>query len=56
MYTAYHYVILVLFTDPLALEQGTLAEISGHHQLMSQSTANAKKDPSCKVCNISVGR
>ncbi|XP_030641139.1 phytanoyl-CoA hydroxylase-interacting protein [Chanos chanos] len=49
-------ILEVLFTEPLSLEQGTLAQISGHHQLMSLSTANAKKDPSCKVCNISVGR
>ncbi|MBN3317480.1 PHYIP protein, partial [Atractosteus spatula] len=51
-----HDVILeVLYTEPVPLEQGILEEISGH-QLMSLSTANAKKDPSCKVCNISVGR
>ncbi|KAG7480682.1 hypothetical protein MATL_G00058850 [Megalops atlanticus] len=49
-------ILEVLFTEPVHLGQGTLVEISGHHQLMSQSTANAKKDPSCKVCNISVGR
>lgn len=49
-------ILEVLFTEPLLLEQGSLAQISGRHQLMSLSTANAKKDPSCKVCNISVGR
>ncbi|KAL7827328.1 hypothetical protein SRHO_G00330460 [Serrasalmus rhombeus] len=49
-------ILEVLYTEPLALDQGTLVQISGHHQLMSLSTANAKKDPSCKVCNISVGR
>ncbi|KAL0979415.1 hypothetical protein UPYG_G00184780 [Umbra pygmaea] len=48
-------ILEVLYTEPIHLEQGTVAEISGHHQ-MSQTTANAKKDPSCKVCNISVGR
>ncbi|MBN3297051.1 phytanoyl-CoA hydroxylase-interacting protein [Amia ocellicauda] len=51
-----HDVILeVLYTEPVALDQGILGEISGH-QLMSQTTADAKKDPSCKLCNISVGR
>ncbi|KAI7797405.1 phytanoyl-CoA hydroxylase-interacting protein [Triplophysa rosa] len=49
-------ILEVLFTEPMCLEQGSLTQISGHHQLMSLSTANAKKDPSCKVCNISVGR
>ncbi|KAM8866784.1 phytanoyl-CoA hydroxylase-interacting protein isoform 1-T2 [Synchiropus picturatus] len=49
-------ILEVLFTDPVHLDQGTLQQISGHHQLMSLTTANAKKDPSCKVCNISVGR
>ncbi|XP_020318737.1 phytanoyl-CoA hydroxylase-interacting protein [Oncorhynchus tshawytscha] len=48
-------ILEVLYTEPLYLEQGSVLEISGHHQ-MSQTTANAKKDPSCKVCNISVGR
>ncbi|XP_048860094.1 phytanoyl-CoA hydroxylase-interacting protein [Brienomyrus brachyistius] len=48
-------ILEVFYTEPLHLDQGTLVEISGH-QLMSLSTANAKKDPSCKVCNISVGR
>ncbi|KAJ1090611.1 hypothetical protein NDU88_003741 [Pleurodeles waltl] len=45
----------VIYTEPVDLAQGELGEISGH-QLMSLSTANAKKDPSCKACNISVGR
>ncbi|XP_059929630.1 phytanoyl-CoA hydroxylase-interacting protein-like [Gadus macrocephalus] len=45
----------VIYTEPLELARGTVAEISGH-QLMSMSTLNAKKDPSCKTCNISVGR
>nr|XP_055023663.1 phytanoyl-CoA hydroxylase-interacting protein [Misgurnus anguillicaudatus]XP_055023664.1 phytanoyl-CoA hydroxylase-interacting protein [Misgurnus anguillicaudatus] len=49
-------ILEVLFTGPLRLEHGSLDQIRGHHQLMSLSTANAKKDPSCKVCNISVGR
>lgn len=49
-------ILEVLYTEPLDLEEGTVAQISGHHQLMSLTTANAKKDPSCKVCNISVGR
>ncbi|KAM6954741.1 phytanoyl-CoA hydroxylase-interacting protein [Aplochiton taeniatus] len=49
-------ILEVLYTEPLHLDQGTVTEISGHHQLMSLTTANAKKDPSCKVCNISVGR
>lgn len=48
-------ILEVLFTEPMCLEHGSLTQISGHHQLMSLSTANAKKDPSCKVCNISVG-
>ncbi|XP_076846335.1 phytanoyl-CoA hydroxylase-interacting protein [Brachyhypopomus gauderio] len=49
-------IIEILYTEPLALDLGTLVEITGHQQLMSLSTANAKKDPSCKVCNINVGR
>ncbi|XP_030214022.1 phytanoyl-CoA hydroxylase-interacting protein [Gadus morhua] len=49
-------ILEVLYTEPLHLETGTVEQISGHHQLMSLTTANAKKDPSCKVCNISVGR
>ncbi|MFT7813484.1 hypothetical protein Z043-121284 [Arapaima gigas] len=49
-------ILEVFYTEPLHLDQGTVTEISGHHQLMSLSTADAKKDPSCKVCNISVGR
>lgn len=49
-------ILEVLFTEPVCLDQGIVEQISGHHQLMSLTTANAKKDPSCKVCNISVGR
>lgn len=48
-------ILEVIFTEPVDLALGTVAEISGH-QLMSLSTVNAKKDPSCKTCNISVGR
>ncbi|XP_051529722.1 phytanoyl-CoA hydroxylase-interacting protein-like isoform X1 [Myxocyprinus asiaticus] len=48
-------ILEVIYTDPVDLSLGTVAEISGH-QLMSLSTVNAKKDPSCKTCNISVGR
>ncbi|KAF4106858.1 phytanoyl-CoA hydroxylase-interacting protein-like isoform X1 [Onychostoma macrolepis] len=48
-------ILEVIYTDPMDLSLGTVAEISGH-QLMSLSTVNAKKDPSCKTCNISVGR
>ncbi|KAJ8248376.1 hypothetical protein GJAV_G00241360 [Gymnothorax javanicus] len=48
-------ILEVIHTEPVDLALGTLAEISGH-QLMSLSTVNAKKDPSCKTCNISVGR
>lgn len=48
-------ILEVIYTDPVDLSWGTVAEIIGH-QLMSLSTANAKKDPSCKTCNISVGR
>ncbi|XP_030631623.1 phytanoyl-CoA hydroxylase-interacting protein-like [Chanos chanos] len=48
-------ILEVIYTDPVDLNLGTVAEISGH-QLMSLSTVNAKKDPSCKTCNISVGR
>ncbi|CAJ0936394.1 unnamed protein product [Ranitomeya imitator] len=48
-------ILEVIYTDPVDLSCGTVAEIIGH-QLMSLSTANAKKDPSCKTCNISVGR
>lgn len=48
-------ILEVIYTDPVDLASGAVAEISGH-QLMSLSTANAKKDPSCKTCNISVGR
>ncbi|KAM4576577.1 phytanoyl-CoA hydroxylase-interacting protein [Odontesthes bonariensis] len=49
-------ILEVLFTEPVHLEGGCVEQISGRHQLMSLTTANAKKDPSCKVCNISVGR
>ncbi|KAM6956735.1 phytanoyl-CoA hydroxylase-interacting protein-like [Aplochiton taeniatus] len=48
-------ILEVIYTEPLELALGAESEISGH-QLMSMSTFNAKKDPSCKVCNISVGR
>ncbi|KAL4640995.1 phytanoyl-CoA hydroxylase-interacting protein-like [Arapaima gigas] len=48
-------ILEVIYTEPVDLALGTVAEISGH-QLMSLSTFNAKKDPSCKTCNISVGR
>lgn len=48
-------ILEVIFTDRVELAAGTVTRISGH-QLMSLSTTNAKKDPSCKVCNISVGR
>ncbi|XP_008297334.1 phytanoyl-CoA hydroxylase-interacting protein-like [Stegastes partitus] len=48
-------ILEVIYTEPVDLSLGTVAQISGH-QLMSLSTANAKKDPSCKICNISVGR
>uniref|UniRef100_A0A8C6T2N6 Phytanoyl-CoA hydroxylase-interacting protein-like C-terminal domain-containing protein n=1 Tax=Neogobius melanostomus TaxID=47308 RepID=A0A8C6T2N6_9GOBI len=48
-------ILEVIFTEPVELVTGTVTQISGH-QLMSLSTINAKKDPSCKVCNISVGR
>ncbi|KAI6073609.1 Phytanoyl-CoA hydroxylase-interacting protein [Aix galericulata] len=45
-------ILEVIYTEPVDLSLGVLGEISGH-QLMSLSTANAKKDPSCKTCNIS---
>uniref|UniRef100_A0A8C2XMI9 Fibronectin type-III domain-containing protein n=1 Tax=Cyclopterus lumpus TaxID=8103 RepID=A0A8C2XMI9_CYCLU len=48
-------ILEVIYTEPVDLSLGTVAPISGQ-QLMSQSTVNAKKDPSCKICNISVGR
>ncbi|OCT69867.1 hypothetical protein XELAEV_18036792mg [Xenopus laevis] len=48
-------ILEVIYTDPVDLSWGNVAEIIGH-QLMSLSTADAKKDPSCKTCNISVGR
>lgn len=54
-YHAQDVILEVIYTDPVDLSLGTVAEITGH-QLMSLSTANAKKDPSCKTCNISVGR
>ncbi|KAM9837893.1 phytanoyl-CoA hydroxylase-interacting protein-like [Aulostomus maculatus] len=48
-------ILEVIYTEPVDLSLGTVTQISGH-QLMSLSTLNAKKDPSCKTCNISVGR
>uniref|UniRef100_G3X1E8 Phytanoyl-CoA hydroxylase-interacting protein n=1 Tax=Sarcophilus harrisii TaxID=9305 RepID=G3X1E8_SARHA len=45
-------ILELIYTEPVDLSLGTLGEISGH-QLMSLSTADAKKDPSCKTCNIS---
>ncbi|XP_030257278.1 phytanoyl-CoA hydroxylase-interacting protein-like isoform X1 [Sparus aurata] len=48
-------ILELIYTEPVDLSLGTVTRISGH-QLMSQSTVNAKKDPSCKICNISVGR
>lgn len=48
-------ILELIYTEPVLLAQGTVSQISGH-QLMSLSTVNAKKDPSCKTCNISVGR
>lgn len=48
-------ILEVIYTEPVDLRLGMVSQISGH-QLMSLSTANAKKDPSCKICNISVGR
>lgn len=48
-------ILEVIYTEPVELGSGTVARISGR-QLTGQSTINAKKDPSCKVCNISVGR
>ncbi|CAB1444985.1 unnamed protein product [Pleuronectes platessa] len=48
-------ILEVIYTEPVDLASGTVAEISGYQQ-MSMSTVNAKKDPSCKTCNISVGR
>ncbi|XP_022598850.1 phytanoyl-CoA hydroxylase-interacting protein-like [Seriola dumerili] len=48
-------ILEVIYTEPVDLSLGTVSQISGH-QLMSLSTVNAKKDPSCKICNISVGR
>ncbi|XP_061421349.1 phytanoyl-CoA hydroxylase-interacting protein-like isoform X1 [Lethenteron reissneri] len=48
-------ILEVIYAEPLDIARGKLGQIKGH-QLMSLSTANAKKDPSCKICNISVGR
>ncbi|XP_035522517.1 phytanoyl-CoA hydroxylase-interacting protein-like [Morone saxatilis] len=48
-------ILEVIYTEPVDMSLGTVARISGQ-QLVSQSTVNAKKDPSCKICNISVGR
>lgn len=48
-------ILEVIYTEPVDLSLGAVSRIQGH-QLMSQSTFNAKKDPSCKICNISVGR
>ncbi|XP_026170570.1 phytanoyl-CoA hydroxylase-interacting protein-like isoform X2 [Mastacembelus armatus] len=48
-------ILEVIYTEPVDLSLGTVSQIRGH-QLMSLSTLNAKKDPSCKICNISVGR
>lgn len=44
-------ILEIVYTEPVPMGMGQLSEIKGH-QLMSLSTANAKKDPSCKVCNI----
>ncbi|XP_074520131.1 phytanoyl-CoA hydroxylase-interacting protein-like [Halichoeres trimaculatus] len=48
-------ILEVIYTEPVDLDLGTVTQITGH-QLKSQSTVNAKKDPSCKICNISAGR
>lgn len=48
-------ILEVIYTEQVDLCLGTVTQISGH-ELMSLSTTNAKKDPSCKICNISVGR
>uniref|UniRef100_A0A672FT24 Phytanoyl-CoA 2-hydroxylase interacting protein-like a n=1 Tax=Salarias fasciatus TaxID=181472 RepID=A0A672FT24_SALFA len=48
-------ILEVIYTEPVDVTLGSVTRVSGH-QLMSLSTANAKKDPSCKVCNISAGR
>ncbi|KAM4039405.1 phytanoyl-CoA hydroxylase-interacting protein isoform 1-T1 [Anomaloglossus baeobatrachus] len=48
-------ILEIVYTDPVPMGMGQLSEIKGH-QLMSLSTADAKKDPSCKVCNIFGGR
>lgn len=48
-------ILELIYTEPVDLDQGAVTAITGH-QLKSQSTLNAKKDPSCKICNISAGR
>lgn len=48
-------ILEVIYTEPVDLDLGTVTRITGQ-QLKSQSTLNAKKDPSCKICNISAGR
>lgn len=48
-------ILEVIYTESVEFCLGTVTQINGH-QLMSSSTINAKKDPSCKICNISVGR
>lgn len=48
-------ILEVIYTEPVELSSGTVTQIDGR-QLTGQSTTNAKKDPSCKICNISVGR
>jgi len=48
-------ILEVVYTEPVDLSLGTVVAISGQ-RLRSSSTVNAKKDPSCKICNISVGR
>ncbi|XP_069543843.1 phytanoyl-CoA hydroxylase-interacting protein-like [Brachyistius frenatus] len=48
-------ILEVIYTEPVDMSLGGVADISGH-QITSLSTLNAKKDPSCKICNISVGR
>lgn len=48
-------ILEVIYTEPVEFSSGTVTRIAGR-QLTGQSTTNAKKDPSCKICNISVGR
>ncbi|KAK5905431.1 hypothetical protein CgunFtcFv8_001397 [Champsocephalus gunnari] len=48
-------ILELIYTEAVDLDLGTVAPIAGQ-QLLGQSTLNAKKDPSCKLCNISVGR